>query len=288
MDAAKRRKLVGFSALFLLLLLVDGTRASTDVAALTPECTKEGEVCSRNNAHVCKNNTCVSVCSLRGMKECVCDTEEDNYCYLCCGNSHNKCRPAHEHGLLRINGERWERESCARCRMNGAEMEGLACDDRDPQRLCLQGKCSKSVCHDKHQGAYCDRKLEKICVEDVCENPCARIAPHLMVCDCPTIDPDTGFASEDRCQLCCFDFNVKPSSRRCQSAFRKYQIATPHNRPIWRVGLDCAGGKTCNRYGICSSDAGLGFGGAGGGFWQTSVGRVAMALFLLLCVPLLI
>lgn len=51
-------------------------------------------------------------------------------------------------------------------------------------------------------------RLEKICVEDVCENPCARIAPHLMVCDCPTIDPDTGFASEDRCQLCCYDFNL--------------------------------------------------------------------------------
>jgi hypothetical protein len=29
-----------------------------------------------------------------------------------------------------------------------------------------------------------------------------------MVCDCPTIDPDTGFASEDRCQLCCYDFNL--------------------------------------------------------------------------------
>jgi hypothetical protein len=29
-----------------------------------------------------------------------------------------------------------------------------------------------------------------------------------MVCECPMIDPDTGFASDDRCQLCCFDFNV--------------------------------------------------------------------------------
>lgn len=51
-------------------------------------------------------------------------------------------------------------------------------------------------------------RLEKICVDDVCENPCARIQPHLMVCDCPAIDPDTGFASEDRCQLCCYDFNI--------------------------------------------------------------------------------
>lgn len=87
-------------------------------------------------------------------------------------------------------------------------MEGLACDDRDPQRLCLQGKCSKSVCHNKPQGAFCDRKLEKICIEDRCENPCAEISPHLLVCDCAMIDPDTGFASEDRCQLCCYDFNA--------------------------------------------------------------------------------
>lgn len=51
-------------------------------------------------------------------------------------------------------------------------------------------------------------RMEKICVDDVCENPCSRIAPHLMVCDCAQIDPDTGFASEDRCQLCCYDFNT--------------------------------------------------------------------------------
>lgn len=215
----------------------------------------ENEVCSTNNAHVCRNNTCVTACSLRGMRECVCDSEEENYCYLCCGSSEHRCLPAHEHSILRNNGERWERESCARCRMNGAEMEGIACDDRDPQRLCLQGKCSKSICHDKQQGAYCDRKMEKVCVDDVCENPCARIAPHLMVCDCPAIDPDTGFASDDRCQLCCYDFNVKPSSRRCQSAYRKYRIMSSQDRPIWRVGLDCAGGKRCNRYGVCSNDA---------------------------------
>ena len=73
-------------------------------------------------------------------------------------------------------------------------MEGLACEDQDAQRLCLGGKCSKSVCHDKQQGNYCDRKwaeervhvptesfrMEKVCVDDVCENPCARVAPHLV------------------------------------------------------------------------------------------------------------
>uniref|UniRef100_A0A915CRV7 Uncharacterized protein n=1 Tax=Ditylenchus dipsaci TaxID=166011 RepID=A0A915CRV7_9BILA len=201
----------------------------------------ENHVCTTNNAHVCRNNTCVSACSLKGMKECVCDSEEENYCYLCCGSSGDRCLPAHEHNILRNNGERRD--------------GGVSCDDRDPQRLCLQGKCSKSICHDKSQGSYCDRKMEKVCVDDVCENPCSKIAPHLMVCDCPAIDPDTGFASDDRCQLCCYDFNIKPSSRRCQSAYRKYQISSSQNRPIWRVGLDCAGGKRCNRYGVCSNDA---------------------------------
>uniref|UniRef100_A0A914S0R8 Uncharacterized protein n=1 Tax=Parascaris equorum TaxID=6256 RepID=A0A914S0R8_PAREQ len=119
------------------------------------------------------------------------------------------------------NGERWEREACTRCRQNGAELEGLACDDTDPARLCIQGKCSNSICHDKPQGSYCDRKMEKICVEDICENPCSRFGSHLMVCDCPAIDPDTGFASDDRCQLCCYDFNIKPASRRCQNAYRR-------------------------------------------------------------------
>jgi hypothetical protein len=47
--------------------------------------------------------------------------------------------------------------------MNGGEMEGLACDDRDPQRLCLNGKCSRSVCSDKQQGEFCDRKCVICC-----------------------------------------------------------------------------------------------------------------------------
>lgn len=42
-------------------------------------------------------------------------------------------------------------------------MEGMPCDDKDPQRLCLQGKCSKSVCADKVQGQYCDRRLVGVC-----------------------------------------------------------------------------------------------------------------------------
>jgi hypothetical protein len=90
-----------------------------------------------------------------------------------------------------------------------------------------------------------------------------------MVCDCPAIDPDTGFASEDRCQLCCFDYHQvyskiivnysknfqKPSTRRCRNAHRNYGIKSSQDRPIWRIGLECAGGKRCNRYGICSNDA---------------------------------
>ena len=125
-----------------------------------------------------------------------------------------------------------------------------------------------------------------MCVDDVCENPCARISPRLMVCDCPSIDPDTGFASgisassrririysfrrQMRVVLLWFlrgdDKNAiflsqtfsniqKPSSRRCRSAFRTYDLKSTQGRPIWRVGLDCAGGKRCNRYGICSNDA---------------------------------
>lgn len=35
------------------------------------------------------------------MQECQCDVEEDNYCYLCCGNSHHQCLSAHHHSILR-------------------------------------------------------------------------------------------------------------------------------------------------------------------------------------------
>ncbi|VDO43882.1 unnamed protein product [Brugia timori] len=45
--------------------------------------------------------SCVSVCSTRGMKQCECDVEEDNYCYLCCGNSNSRCMPAHHYNILR-------------------------------------------------------------------------------------------------------------------------------------------------------------------------------------------
>ncbi|KAK0404395.1 hypothetical protein QR680_017437 [Steinernema hermaphroditum] len=234
-------------ALLLLVVCVLGLLPS-DAAKCSAN-----EICSTSHAHVCLNGTCVSACFIGGMRECQCDLEEDNYCYLCCGNERNACRPAHQHNILRTNGERWERETCARCRMNSMELEGLPCDDRDPQRLCLQGKCSNSVCSTKRQGEFCDRKMEKVCVEDVCENPCARFSPHLLPCECSEIDPNTGFASDDRCQLCCYDFSVKPASQRCQNAFRKYQIATSKNRPIWREGLDCVGGKKCNRYGICAA-----------------------------------
>ena len=64
-------------------------------------------------------------------------------------------------------------------------------------------------------------RMEKICVDNECQNPCARYAPHLMVCDCPAIDQDTGFASEDRCQLCCYDFNLvsSPNISRLQPIY---------------------------------------------------------------------
>lgn len=241
----------------LLLLLIASLLAAvctgTEHEHRTHMCSTEGNICSENAATVCRNNTCVSACSLRGMQECECDAEEDNYCYLCCGNSEHQCMAAHHHNILRPNGERWEREACSRCRMHGAELEGLPCDDTDSARLCIGGRCSNSVCHTKSSGSVCDRKMEKLCVDNTCENPCARYAPHLMVCDCPSIDQDTGFASEDRCQLCCYDFNLKPTNRRCQNAYRKYKIMDIFQKPIWRVGLECAGGKVCNKYGVCSS-----------------------------------
>lgn len=118
----------------------------------------DGDICSMNGARVCRNRTCVSACEARGMRECKCDLEEDNYCYLCCGNDRNVCHPAHVHNILRPNGERWERDACARCRQIGHDLDGLPCDDKDAGRLCLQGKCTNSICHDKQQGAVCDRK----------------------------------------------------------------------------------------------------------------------------------
>ncbi|KAK6759924.1 hypothetical protein RB195_021469 [Necator americanus] len=135
------------------MILIAGTTSET--------CTKEGTICSENNASVCKNGTCISACSLRGMRECQCDAEEDNYCYLCCGNADHQCLPAHHHNILRPNGERWEREACSRCRMHGAELEGLPCDDTDSARLCITGRCSNSVCHTRQPGSFCDRKTTK-------------------------------------------------------------------------------------------------------------------------------
>jgi hypothetical protein len=57
------------------------------------------------------------------------------------------------------------------------------------------------------------------------------------------------------CQLYLKTLLQKPSSRRCQSAYRKFHIASAQNRPVWRVGLECAGRKNCNRYDVCSNDA---------------------------------
>ncbi|XGW34650.1 hypothetical protein V3C99_018551, partial [Haemonchus contortus] len=65
------------------------------------ECLKDGSICSESDARVCQNGTCISACSLQKMNECQCDAEEDNYCYLCCGNANHQCLPAHHHNILR-------------------------------------------------------------------------------------------------------------------------------------------------------------------------------------------
>ncbi|EPB79672.1 hypothetical protein ANCCEY_01216 [Ancylostoma ceylanicum] len=80
------------------------------------------------------------------------------------------CEPSHDDGShVRPNGERWEREACSRCRMHGAELEGLPCDDTDSARLCITGRCSNSVCHTRQPGSFCDRKIISAKITNPCE-----------------------------------------------------------------------------------------------------------------------
>ena len=101
--------------------------------------------------------------------------------------------------------------------------------------MCKDSKCTDRICYDKPEGAYCDMRFvfqipnseslllnpksreENVCNAHKCHNPCSTPdAPHMMVCECPETDPRTGMQSDDRCQLCCFDFKAK----RCSNAFR--------------------------------------------------------------------
>ena len=72
-------------------------------------------------------------------------------------------------------------------------------------------------------------------------------------------------------------FLQKPSSRRCQNAYRKWHIESTQHRPIFRVGLDCAHGKHCNRFGVCTNDAAL----SSRPQWLSTVGSVPFVVITL-------
>uniref|UniRef100_A0A915J5I6 Uncharacterized protein n=1 Tax=Romanomermis culicivorax TaxID=13658 RepID=A0A915J5I6_ROMCU len=200
------------------------------------------EICDPTTGGVCKNGTCVSSCLVKNMKKCSCPDYDDNYCYLCCGNAQNTCRPAHEYDIYQPNGELWERTSCSACR-HGAT-EGLSCDDRDLRRVCHNSKCASNVCLHRPEGSYCDAKKTKVCADLECQDLCASIRPELLTCECDLY-------SDSRCELCCYD----PYTKRCENAFKKYSIRSNSKRPIKRSGISCRYGSNCNFRSMCSSAA---------------------------------
>jgi hypothetical protein len=201
-------------------------------------------LCDPTQGGVCRNQTCISACygSTRynpRLQPCVCASEDDSFCYLCCGSSHQVCAPAHEYHIYKPNGEYWERQVCSRCRTHP---NGLACDERNARRVCHDGRCVSSICHGKPEGSLCTLDLSRLCVDDECRDPCKEHDPLLRMCDCDQY-------SEDRCELCCHDRRTK----RCENAFQKYKLKNKDGRMILRVGLNCRRGLTCNKYGVCSA-----------------------------------
>lgn len=195
-------------------------------------------ICDPTAGGICRNQTCVSACSTRFYKPCKCPEEEDKFCYLCCGSTTHSCKPAQDYHIYKPNGEIWERDSCSRCR---SWPNGLSCDDRDSKRVCSNGKCVANICHGRPEGSYCDLRKDKICTDGECRDMCKEIASTLMTCECDE-------QSDDRCQLCCYD----PSTKRCENAYQKYSIKNKDKRPVFRDGLICRRGLTCNKYGLCS------------------------------------
>ena len=237
--------------MLLLLVLVLPWPTTTSFAEQVKSCAApqhDGKVCSLAAGDVCRNGSCVSACAERGLQRCRCADEDDDYCYLCCGSSSTECQPAHRLSVLRPNGEYWERDACRRCR--SPVMNGLHCDDTQPDRLCHGQRCSDRVCLGRAAGEYCDKSEEHVCMDGRCQNPCAQGPRKMLVCECPETDQRTGMASDDRCQLCCFDFTAK----RCQSAFFHFGIKNKDGRPLPRTGLSCRSGtKQCSPYGICAA-----------------------------------
>uniref|UniRef100_A0A183IB36 Disintegrin domain-containing protein n=1 Tax=Soboliphyme baturini TaxID=241478 RepID=A0A183IB36_9BILA len=189
--------------------------------------------------HVCLNRTCASACSLKQMHQCNCPSEDDNYCYLCCGSATQSCQPAHLYGILKPNGETWERDTCRRCRHMP---NGMPCDDKSQRRVCVNERCTGNVCRNRSEGRYCDLLNSRLCVDGDCRDPCGDHWSQLVTCECDTL--------ANRCELCCFDFRTK----QCESAFRKYGIGNRNGRPIIRIGLSCnRNHHLCNRYGKCAA-----------------------------------
>lgn len=200
-------------------------------------------LCDPTQGGVCKNQTCISACATSTgysprLQPCVCASEDDSFCYLCCGSSNQECAPAHEYKIFKPNGEHWERQVCGRCRHYP---NGVSCDERNPKRVCSHGKCVSSVCHGKPEGSLCTLDLSRLCVDDECRDPCKEHDPMLRMCDCDT-------HPEDRCELCCHHGKTK----KCENAYQKYKIKTKDGRMILRVGLSCRRGLTCNKYGVCA------------------------------------
>uniref|UniRef100_A0A5S6QKI6 Uncharacterized protein n=1 Tax=Trichuris muris TaxID=70415 RepID=A0A5S6QKI6_TRIMR len=198
-------------------------------------------ICDPTQAGLCLNQTCSSACATRQMLHCNCPSEDDNHCYLCCGNSHNPCQPAHVYRVFKPNGERWEREACRRCH---DLPDGVPCDDKSDRRICLNKKCTANACLNQPEGAYCDLRKTRLCVDSDCRDPCREHSSMLTTCECDT--------QKSRCELCCYDFR----SKQCESAFRKYGIRNKDGRPVARIGLSCnRKQEQCNMYGRCASSA---------------------------------
>lgn len=215
------------------------SKQEKDCSKLSDAVDDSSTICNRPEGGICRNRTCVSSCSIRHLQKCICPLEDDNYCYLCCGDDRHSCLPAHKYQIYQPNGEHWERDTCTRCR--NYYHNGLSCDDRDRRRVCYNGKCISTLCQGQDEGTYCDIRKYKICTDGDCRDPCREYKSSLLTCECDVW-------SDDRCQLCCFD----PSTKKCESAFRKYGIKNRDQRAIYRHGLECRRGQLCNKFGTCS------------------------------------
>ncbi|KRZ07707.1 Uncharacterized protein T11_420 [Trichinella zimbabwensis] len=215
--------------------------AAYDLGPPVGDCTnrEEDSICDPTRAGLCRNHTCQSACARLNMRQCNCPSEDDNYCYLCCGNSASPCLPAHHYKIYKPNGEHWEREACRRCH---DLPDGVPCDDKSDRRICLNKRCTANACLNHAEGAYCDSRRRRVCVDGDCRDPCREHSPLLATCECDTL--------RGRCELCCYDYK----SKQCESAYRKYGIANKDGRPIARIGLTCDRKQHhCNTFGRCAA-----------------------------------